>query len=219
VAFDDISRNPLQWPIGWPRTPSHKVSRSPFSKPRREGDGAPSYVCRTRWTVYAALEEVKRQLKLLGVDQRQIVFSSNMPQRQDGLPISKAAEPRDSGVAVYFVLKNEPHALACDRWDRVGDNLRAIGLHIDAIRGMDRWGVGSIAQAFAGYGVKQLAEMGARKAWWEVLGMKEQPTSSTAVQERFHQLALKHHPDRGGHGNQMAEISAAYEEGLRALST
>jgi hypothetical protein len=95
------------------------------------------------------------------------------------------------------VLKNEPHALACDRWDRVGDNLRAIGLHIDAIRGMDRWGVGSIAQAFAGYGVKQLAEMGARKAWWEVLGMKEQPTSSTAVQERFHQLALKHHPDRG----------------------
>src|SRR6185369_17936789 len=106
----------------------------------------------------------------------------------------------------YFVLKSEPHALACDRWDRVADNLRAIALHIAAIRGMDRWGVGSLAQAFAGYGMKQLAEVGARKPWWELLGLKEKPGSPAIVQQRFRELALQHHPDRGGNGNQMAEI-------------
>lgn len=218
MAFDDISRHPLQWPVGWPRTSASRIRRAwKFGRPRSADDGQPSYVARSRWTVYAALEEVKRQLKLLGVDQRQIVFSSNMPQRLDGLPISKAAEPRDSGVAVYFVLKGEPHALACDRWDRVADNLRAIALHIDALRGMDRWGVGSLAQAFAGYGLKQLAEVGARKSWWEILGFKEEPTEATAVKAKFRELALKHHPDRRGNPNQMAEISAAYEEALKVL--
>lgn len=206
MAFEDVTSSPLSWPIGWPR---YAKRRTRASFERQTG----------QWTVFAALEELKRQLRLMGVRDWQFIVSTNLPLRRDGLPISNAAEPRDPGVAVYFRVGEDPHALACDKWDRCADNLRAIALHIGAIRGQDRWGVGSLLQAFAGYGLKQLAEIGARKPWWEILGLKEKPATAAAVQERFHELAMQHHPDRpGGNGNQMAEISAAYEEGLREVT-
>lgn len=204
MSFENVTNSPLSWPIGWPR---FKARRTRAKFERATG----------QWTVFAALEETKRQLHLMGVRDWQFIVSTNLPLRRDGLPISRAAEPSDPGVALYFRLHDEPHALACDKWDRCADNLRAIALHIGAIRGQDRWGVGSMRQAFAGYGLKQLAEVGAKKPWWELLGMKEQPSSPAVVKERFHALALDHHPDRGGNANQMAEICAAYEEGLRTL--
>lgn len=204
MSFANVTSSPLSWPIGWPRFKGRRT-RAKFE--RETGS----------WTVFSALEETKRQLRLMGVRDWQFIVSTNLPLRRDGLPISSAAEPADPGVALYFRIGEEPHAMACDKWDRCADNLRAIALHLGALRGMDRWGVGSLRQAFAGYGLKQLAEVGARKPWWEHLGMKEQPSSADVVQEKFHELALKHHPDRGGNPNQMAEISAAYEEGLRAM--
>jgi hypothetical protein len=52
---------------------------------------------------------------------------------------------------VYFKLHGKDRVLACDKWDRVADNIAAIAAHIDAIRRQDRYGVGTIDQAFAGY--------------------------------------------------------------------
>lgn len=200
MAFEDVTSSPLSWPIGWPRY-GRRRQRAKFERARGS------------WTVYAAVEEIKRQLRLMGVKDWNFIVSSNLPLRRDGLPISAAAEPADPGIAVYFRLGEEPHCLACDKWNRVADNLRAVALHLGAIRGQDRWGVGNLRQAFAGYGLKQLAEVGARKSWWEILGVAEH-ASTAEVKERFRELAQMHHPDRGGNGNQMAEISAAYEQAL-----
>ena len=54
---------------------------------------------------------------------------------------------------MYFKLDSVPEGLvlACDRWLRVEDNIAAVAAHIGALRGIDRWGVGSVRQAFAGY--------------------------------------------------------------------
>ena len=41
-------------------------------------------------------------------------------------------------------------------------------------------------------------------------------TLTDEVRARFHQLALEHHPDRGGSEEQMRKINSAYE---RALAT
>ena len=57
------------------------------------------------------------------------------------------------------------HVLACDRWDRPEHNLRAIAKHVEAIRGQERWGVGSVAQAFRGY--QALPSRATGKPWWE----------------------------------------------------
>lgn len=198
---------PLAWPIGWPRTPSHRISRSNFST---GGHGR-------RLSVDGALERLLGELRrLAGLGPNDIVVSTNVTTRMsDGLPRSDRPEPADRGVAVYFTLAKEPRVLACDRWDRVADNIAAIAAHIEAMRGQERWGVGTIAQAFAGF--KALAAAGAIKPWWEVLGFTERPRDRAAVDEKYRELARLHHPDRGGNANQMAEVNAAYDDAQRAF--
>lgn len=136
-----------------------------------------------------------------------VVISTNVPTRQDGLPYSNATEPRDHGVAVYFRLRRESRVLACDKWDRVADNLVALAKHVEAVRGQVRWGVGSLEQAFGGY--KALPEVGARREWWEVLGVDEGAHWQT-VENRREELLFKHHPDRGGSQAIAAEVNAAF---------
>lgn len=201
---EEIERYPLSWPAGWPRTPPGKIERAKFgSRVTHEG----GWSSRERITNYAARERLLDELSRLGA--QGLVLSTNIPTRQDGLPYSNAKEPRDHGVAVYFRLRGEPRVLACDRWDRVADNMAALAAHIDAMRGQARWGVGSLDQAFAGY--KALPAVGARKAWHEVLGVVAHEATGT-VELRIRTLQREHHPDRGGNGAQMAEINAAADE-------
>ena len=69
--------------------------------------------------------------------------------RLDGLPYSNQTPPADKGVAVYFTHKKQAMCFACDRWDRVQDNIYAIAMTIQALRGIERWGSGSmVEQAF-----------------------------------------------------------------------
>ena len=72
------------------------------------------------------------------------MISTNLKLRLDGLPRSDQATPADPGVAVYFELDGKTIVLACDKWNRVADNIYAIAKHVDALRGQDRWGVGTV---------------------------------------------------------------------------
>jgi hypothetical protein len=183
---------PLAWPVGWPRTP----------RARRASFGA--------WSLYKARSALQHELRLLGATS--VVLSSNLPLRQDGLPYSSAREPSDHGAAVYFRIKGEPRVLACDRWDLVAHNFRALALHVGAIRGQLRWGVGSLEQAFGGY--KALTAVGARRPWHDVLGVPA-TASPGEVEQRIRDLQRLHHPDRGGSHDQMAEINAAADDWRR----
>jgi len=182
---------PLQWPIGWPRA-KYGV-QSPFGN----------------YTLFVAREMLEKELRLLGA--RSVVLSTNVKLRQDGLPYSSAPEPRDPGAAVYFRLGKDqsPRVLACDRWNRVASNIRAIAKHIESIRGQARWGVGSIEQAFAGY--KSLTAMGAKKPWRDVLGMTG-PVTLEQAKAKYRELQRLHHPDAGGDGELAAAINQAYAE-------
>ena len=196
-----IQAYPLAWPFGWPRV--SRVSSSNF------GDHS----------IAECVDEIKRQLHLLGATG--IVISSNLQLRQDGLPRSNQSQPRDVGAAVYFELpgrtpNNRPHrVLACDRWIRVEDNLWAIARHIDALRGQQRWGVGSMDQAFAGYTALPPGHPASPDPWWSVLGVG--PTASDAlIRDAYRELAKKSHPDmQGGDTSEFQRIQQAYESALR----
>src|SRR3546814_9453399 len=86
----------------------------------------------------SALDRLEAELTRLGA--RGIILSSNLERTLSGAPRSGQADPADPGVAVYFTLKGKDTVLACDRWYRAADNMVAIAKHIEAIRGMDRWG-------------------------------------------------------------------------------
>lgn len=197
---------PLQWPVGRPRTPRHKVDRARFGKKVQHAQH--SWKTYTPLSIYAATDRLMTELDRLGA--KDIVVSSNLRPRRDGLPINKQREPDDHGVAVYFRLKEGPHVLACDKWDRVADNIAAVAAHVEAIRGQARWGVGDLAQAFAGYKALPAAE--AKRPWWEVLALKTPPDSLEGAGAQYRMLMTKHHPDHGGSQAEAAEITAAWAE-------
>jgi hypothetical protein len=191
-------RYPLHYPTGWKRTKFRQSSN--FDRERSR-------------TFAQARDELLRQLNLLGATQ--VILSTNIPLRQDGLPYSNRKQPDDPGVAVYFQLNKKPMVLACDTWDRVIDNVWAIAKHIDAMRGQQRWGVGTLEQAFMGY--QALPDAERVKPWWEVLGVSQSAKWDEA-KAAFRDAAKKHHPDVGGERQQWDRIQQAYDQAFRDLS-
>lgn len=193
---------PLQWPTWQPRTEPSRIERARFGT--HKGG----------LTVAAGIKRVLNELRLMGIHDGDTIISSNVPTRlSDGLPRSMRGEPADTGVAVYFKRDTADlatYAFACDKWDRVSDNLAAVAAHAGSLRGQIRWGVGSQEQAFMGY--RALSAPDTKKPWWEALGFESKPKDPDAVKLKYRELARIHHPDMGGNPDQMAEISAAYEE-------
>lgn len=181
----DISY-PLHWPEGWFREPF--MRRAPFSQDRR--------LVEARSFTLAELHKLKA---------KSIVISCNVRFGPSGLPKS-AQVPQDRGVAVYFELDRLPKVLACDRWVRVEDNLYAIGKHVAAVRAQERYGVGTMEQAFRGY-----AALPPKEQWWQVLGVSPD-ASRDEVDKAYQAQALHAHPDRGGSADAMARLNAARDE-------
>jgi hypothetical protein len=203
-------RYPLSWPTGWTRTPPRNRRRANFGRVKRVyQDGTNRYAGRAALTVNDGTARLALELRRLGVIEGDWLVSSNLRTRLDGLPYSNQTDPADPGVAVYFRLgaARKARVLACDKWDRVADNLAAIAGHIEAIRAQERYGVGTLEQAFAGY-----AALPANTAqnWRAVFGFapESQPTL-TDVEDRFRRAALSAHPDGGGSHDQMARLNEA----------
>jgi hypothetical protein len=144
-----------------------------------------------------------------------MTLSTNVPLREDGLPYSNPGRLADPGVALYFNLDKVDYCLPCDRWATVEHNVWAVAKHIEAMRGMRRWGVGTTNQAFAGY--KALPASTARP-WREVLGIAGGHITREFIEGQFKSLLRVRHPDAGGSHEKMAELNRAREEALKEVS-
>jgi hypothetical protein len=209
----DATRYPLSWPSGWARASTRQHSKFAKKERRYYGDGnSGSYLTSKSLSVGDGLDRLTGELGRLGA--QQIIISSNLKLRQDGLPMSQqAAMLNDPGIAVYFKLKGKPRVLACDKWWSAAENMAAIAGHIEAIRAVDRYGVGTLEQAFAGY-----AALPAQAAsWFITLEFDAPPKSWDVVETRYLELVKKHHPDRGGNPETMAKINAARDTARKEL--
>ncbi len=202
-----VERYPLFWPNGWKRTNPSERQRGHFAKHSTEhtaaSDGSTSKRISTRpLTAVDAAMRLQREIDRLGGSDG--VLSTNLKLRIDGVPTAKQIDPSDPGAAVYFDLNRKPVCLACDKWDRVADNIAAIAQHIDALRRIERYGIGTMEQAFAGY----QALPAAMTDWWIVLDLHPNANLDD-VDAAFKRLAFNAHPDRGGSHDQMARLSEA----------
>lgn len=193
---------PLQWPMGWPRTPMHKRRKSSF-----QSHGKPL-------TTHDALQRLQQQIDLL--HGRYAVVSTNVETRLDGLPRS-GINPNDPGAALYFQLKGRSTTMPCDAFTTVADNIAAIAAHIDAVRRIERYGVGTLEQMFTGF---QAIRGPGERPWREVLGFRADDTVTRAmIISKRSTLAMQHHPDRpGGDAARMAEINDAVDRALQGTS-
>jgi hypothetical protein len=182
---------PLTWPDDWGRTPYSRRQQSRF-----------------RQTFGKARDFLLSEVRRLGG--REIILSTNIPLRNDGLPYSNWREPSDPGVAIYFTYKKSVMSFACDQYVKVVDNLYAIGLTIECLRAIERYGASDMMErAFRGFSALPAA------GWRSILGV----SSSVTLEEAEHAFRVKchkGHPDKGGNMD-MSVLVQARDEARREL--
>lgn len=189
----EVHGYPLQWPVAWPRTTEREWSRFGV-------------------TFAAARDHLLAQLALMGA--ADVVISSNVEFRRDGLPYANRPEPDDPGVAVYFVRDGRAQCIPVDRWRKVKDNIRAAGLTVEALRGLDRWGAKHLVDAaFAGFAALPESVGVVSDDWWVVLGVARDASPET-IRQAYRRLAGEHHPDRGGDTERFIALRRAYDRAM-----
>ena len=189
---------PLHWPDGWPRTPSYKRTRSRFQV-----------------TPDGATRKLMDELRLLGA--RNVVLSTNVALRRDGLPYARQQlANEDPGAAVYFTLDGDPRVMARDVYERLHENIHSIAHAVEHMRGLARHG-GDFMMKRAFSGFVALAAPGTTP-WWQILGIAA-TASAAEINAAYRKLAAERHPDRGGSEAMMADLNVARDAGLKGASS
>ena len=212
-----VEAYPLQWPVGWRRTAPGDRRRAVFKKASwAPGAAYPSMV---RVSIAQGTDRARGELARLGAEQ--VVISSNLRVRKDGLPWGEQREPADPGVAVYWVEHPDgggaavARCMAVDLYDRVADNLAAVAATIEAMRAIERHGGAQIlSRAFAGFAA--LPDASRARPWREVLELLGE-SSPVVVEAAYKRLRSLHHPDKGGNASRFVEVQKAYEQARAEL--
>lgn len=174
---------------------------------------------RSRWRDYArfkttigrAIENVQQEVQRLGGTN--LIISSNLPLRRDGLPYARPGNITDTGVAVYFRYAGRDMCFACDCWIGIENNIQSIAKTIEALRGIERWGASDMMErAFTGF-----AQLPQSEPWWLILKFDSPPTTAEQLKERFRELAKTVHPDVGGSHEEFCRMQQAVETGIEVL--
>lgn len=212
---ETITAYPLAWPSSWARKKNRERAR--FGKCERQYlDGKWIRGQRKDLSISQGTERILSELSTMGIPDYNVVISTNLDLRRDGLPRSAQRDPDDPGVAVYWRHGKETRCMAVDMYDRVADNLAAVAATLDAMRAIKRHGGSAILdRAFIGF--KQLA---APEQWWQVLGLDTDKPTREQIEDAWMKLAKKHHPDVHGEAEtqRMARINAARDRGLDELT-
>lgn len=197
-----IKAFPLAWPVGWART-QHRQS-SPY-----------------KIKTDAAISDLIASVRLSGG--RDIIISSNVPTRSDGTMYRGDHSDKriaDPGVAVYWTARGKrsepiPRVIPCDAWHTVRENVRALGMALDYLRGLKRCGAGEIQErAYSGFGLLP-EQAGEEFNCWSVLGVRQGATRQQ-LSDRLRELSRTEHPDHGGSTERFSRITRAYHEAVGA---
>jgi hypothetical protein len=201
-----LSNYPLCWPEGWKRTPNHQIRSAKFLRNKQ----FPS--------VMEGLNRVLRQLNSMGIGRNDVLVSTNVPTRLDGMPRSDQREPEDRGAAVYWRKAQDApmQCIAVDIYNRVGDNLCAIAATLEALRAIERHG-GAQVQERSFRGFAALPASTSARPWRDVFGVGMSNPTKDLIEAQFRSLLRVRHPDAGGSHEEMAELNIAREQALAEI--
>jgi hypothetical protein len=185
---------PLAWPVGWPTTPGYDRKSGGFQVTYEE-----------------AASQLADELDRLGVTDGFI--STDQPVRISGTP-DRTRQPGTPGVAVYFERHGKSLCIPCDKFSSVRDNIRAVGLTLESIRRMERYGTSQTVEAamsgFTAIPATAGPSVGPR-AWHDVLGVAPDSPASV-IRAAYKAKALDAHPDRGGSQDAWLELQQAFDQ-------
>ena len=215
------TRYPLCWPAGWKRTPANERKRATFGA--RGPANEAGYRWKNKLTIWTAWCRVAQELRALQIEESDVIVSTNVQVRLDGVPRSDRAEPRDPGTAVYWMGDSgKKQCMAIDRYDRVADNLAAVAATLGALRAIERHGGGSILErAFIGFAALPAAIV-TQRPWRDVLQLQFDPytkISAEMIQNAYRALVARRHPDVGGSHESMIELNAARDAALAEVGS
>ncbi len=154
---------------------------------------------RSGWT--ATMELLERELEKLGA--RGAVIELALTEREirlDGWPRAEA-RPSHPGVVISFDSRHGPLRYGTDAFPHWQDNVRAIALGLEALRKVDRYGIGKRGEQYQGW--RQLTAgpvMTVEDAEKLLDGYGGEKKALFAT-----------HPDRGGSEEDFAKVQAARE--------
>lgn len=219
-----ITAYPLAWPAGWKRTDNALRVHGRFNRKEWRtssytppGGVASRYQAKADMTVAVAVDRVRSELGRMGLRNDDVVISTNLKLRLDGLARSDQREPDDSGAAVYWVDRNgSTRCMAIDRYHRVADNLAAIAATLDAMRAIERHGGAEILdRAFTGF--TALPPPSDENGWWKLLAV-DRTASAAEIEAAYRRERSKHHPDRGGDPNVFNLVQNAYAAAIAHIT-
>lgn len=184
---------PIQWPAGRPRTERYLREDSRFQV-----------------TPAQAQKEMLAEIEMMGGSE--VVLTTDMRVKRDGSFFARdlAGGPIDSGIAVYFVRKGVRVCFCCDRYARLWENMRAIGLTVNAMRAIERHGTAEMLdRAFTGFAA--LPAPGAAD-WWTILGVSRDATVdqiSAAYKAKARELGAS------GNDAARAELNVARDKAIK----
>jgi len=212
-----LCQYPLSWPVGFSKT-SGLRTRSAFKA---------CSVSAAVGRVVAQLRSFTRVGKALRTDG--IVITANVetlsPRNTTGAHTQRAGgrggfrstgpEPSDPGASLWFNLDGREVVLCCDKWTRVADNLTAIAKTLEAMRGLERWGVSETDRAFTGFTALPAPGQSKARTCWEILGLDPtQPHTVDSINAAYRARAKQCHPDAGGSAAAMSELTDAKNQAL-----
>lgn len=173
-----MSDTPQAYPLAWPQgRPRRKVHERKIGRFTQHG----------KWiTVAGAMDRLEAELGRLGA--KNVLLSSDIPRKLDGDPRSGTGQPDDRGVCVYFTLTGKPHAMACDAYTEVQDNIAALAAHIEAVRAIERHGVATSAetlQAFTALPPPGVTQPPPSRPWWEIFGVMRERATEADIQALY----------------------------------
>jgi len=194
-----IEAFPLYWPVGYKRTNSRTWSRF-------------------KVTMDKAQRFLRDELSRMGATG--LIISTNIPVRKDGMLYADWMNKKidDPGVAIYFKYKGKDVSMCCDQYNKIWENIYALGKGIEALRGMERWGVSDfLDRAFTGFTALPESKVTNEKTWCEILEV--QPwANADQIKEAYRKKAMEVHPDKGGTSEMFNRVQTAYQQGMSNLA-
>lgn len=208
----------------WPRAfTKDRRKRAPFhTHETRTWQSGGTYTVKAPLSFDRIVRELSNEVERHGAKRVIIQLALDAAKiRRDGLPYSEA-RPEHPGVIVSFETKNGPVKMPCDAFTDWKDNLRAIHVTLEHLRGIDRYGVSQHGEQYRGWQALPPGPGGApRMTLQDAAAFINQHVpfvSAEWIADRkdafdiaYRQAAKALHPDAGGDEETFKQLQTAAE--------